>query len=42
MHNGSIKNKQKSFSSVFQEGQEKRAILVAAENWMGCIMGSSY
>jgi hypothetical protein len=32
MYNGSIKNKQKSFSSVLQEGQEKRTILVAAGN----------
>ena len=34
-----IKTKQKSFSSVLQE---KRAILVAAGNWMSCIMGKSY
>jgi hypothetical protein len=27
-----IKTKQKSFSSVLQEGQEERAILVAVEN----------
>ena len=26
MYNGSNKNKQKSFSSVLQEGQEKRVI----------------
>ena len=39
MYKVNIKNKQKSFSSVLQE---KRAILVAAGNWMGCIMGSSY
>jgi hypothetical protein len=31
MYNGSIKNKQRSFSSVLQ-GQEKRAILVADGN----------
>ena len=34
-----IETKQKSFSSVVQK---KRAIPVAAGNWMGCIMGSSY
>ena len=34
-----IKTKQKSFSSVLQE---KRAILIAAGSWMGCIMGNSY
>ena len=40
MYKGSIKNKQKSFSSVLQE---KRAIFWSQQEieWL-CIMGSSY